>query len=252
MRHTFRILLLLVLSFSLMYAKAQRRVRTENIILEKNIFIGVKGGVAALDMQYKKDKDTYLNHSALYQGIGNIPSCIMGSVFIERTIPYFSYGIELSLSHINAKTNPKDQSPYAKDSAFITSVRIPLRMKLLEENLFTPYIIFSPGISTYLNDTIAGISVNSYSKWNGAETKWGKENTKRLNINLIAGIGTDVKIPLMMYEIQARIEVCYNFGLLNLTPKSPDFDFERRMRGWEATIGLAFPLFTNPSYGWLN
>lgn len=248
MRHTFRILLLLVLSFSLMYAKAQRRVRTENLILEKNIFIGVKGGVTALDMQYKKDKDSYLNHSALYQGI-NIPSCLSGSVYIERTIPYFSYGIELSISHLNA-IDPKNQSPYTQDAAFITSVRIPLRMKLLEERQLTPYIIFSPGISTYLNDTIAGIPFNSYSMWNDVETTWGKDNTKRLNINVIAGIGTDVKIPLMMYEIQARIEVCYNFGLLNMTPKSQDF--ERRMRGWEATIGLAFPLFTNPSYGWLN
>ena len=250
MRNTFRILLLLMLSGAFMSAKAQRSsFGVEKLIPMRNIYIGIKGGVTAMDMQYKdQDGNQYVNQSTLYQDFGNILNYMTGSVYVERTLPNFSYGLELCFSHINAE-DLSAASPYKKDAAFFTGVRIPLKIKLLEDKLFSPYIIVSPGASTYINDTIAEI-FNCISTWNDETVEWNKDNTNSLNFNVTGGLGVEAKIPLMVYEIRARLEVNYNLGLLNMTPK--DLEFERRMRGWEATIGLAFPLFTNPSYGWFN
>jgi hypothetical protein len=236
-----------------MSAKAQRSsFGVEKLIPMRNIYIGIKGGVTAMDMQYKdQDGNQYVNHSTLYQDF-NILNYMAGGVYVERSLPNFSYGLELCFSHINAE-DLSASSQYSQDAALFTGVRIPLKIKLFEDKLFSPYIIVSPGVSTYVNvtDTIADF-FKSFSIWDNEPepVEWNNANTNSLNINVTGGLGVEAKIPLMVYEVRARLEVNYNLGLLNMTPK--DLDFERRMRGWEATIGLAFPLFTNPSYGWFN
>lgn len=250
MKNRFRYCLVLAFAMLFSLVKAQS-IGDESLVMKKNIFIGVKGGVTAMDMQYKNPNDNgFVNHSALYQGIGNLKGCWTGGFFVERTLPRFSYGVELTLNRLNAISRPEKPHYATQDSAYLASVRIPVRFKFLEDKLISPYIFVAPSIGTYVSDSIGGIGFSNYSVWNGEPVQWGTKNTTSIHLNVLAGAGMEGKIKVGLYEVRARLEVCYNLGLLKMTPK--EFPFERRTRGWEATIGLAFPLFLNPSYTWLN
>ena len=258
MKSILRCLIVLALTLSVSFAEAQV-IGKESLVLKKNIFIGFKGGITALDMQYKNaEGHQFVNHSAIYQGIGNFKSCLTGSIYVERSLPRFSYGVELVFNTMNAKCRPGSEHYSLQDSAYFASVRIPVKIKFLEEDLFSPYLFVAPSIGTYVSDTVIGLC--STSVINGGLMTWGTKNASKINLNVLAGAGVEGKIQVGLYEFRARLEVCYNLGVLKMTPKKHyldidppvDYPYGTRMRGWEATIGLAFPLFVNPSYSWLN
>lgn len=248
MKNTFRCLIVLALALSVSFAEAQV-IGKERPVMEKNIYIGFKGGVSAMDMRYKNGKgDSFVNHTALYQSFGNIKGCLAGGVFVERTLPGWSYGIEFNFNMVNAISRP-DKPHYAlQDSAYIANIRIPVKLMFLEDYLFSPYVFAAPEIGTYVSDT--SFSMTSQSVINGQQVVWGSANARTLHLNVVAGIGVDGKIQIGLYEFKARFEAGYRLGLLNTMAKEVPYD--RKMRGWEATIGLAFPLFINPSYAWFN
>ena len=276
MKNTVRCLIVLAFTLSVSFAEAQV-IGKENLVLKKNIFLGFKGGVSAMDMKYSYnesiDKDNFINKTALFKApLG----CWTGGFFVERTLPGWSYGIEFNLNHLyttekipdNPDKGLKDAQNPSWDSVYFANIRIPVKLKFLEDDMFSPYIFMAPEIGTYLSDSIASsIPVFSYSSIDGEDIEWGPDNARKLNLNLVAGAGLEGKIQIGLYEIRARFEAGYRLGLLSTTPSylpintnDPDntdpqpeaYPFKRMMRGWEATIGLAFPLFLNPSYSWMN
>ena len=247
MKNTFRCLIVLALALSVSFAEAQV-IGKERPVLEKNIYIGFKGGVAAMDMRYKNEKgDSFVNHTALYQSFGNIIGCLAGGVFVERTLPGWSYGIEFNFNMVNAISRPDKPHYVLQDSAYLANIRIPVKAIFLDDYLFSPYVFAAPEIGTYVSDTTF---VTSQSIINGEVVQWGTKNARSLNLNIVAGVGVDAKIQIGLYEFKARFEAGYRLGLLNTMAK--EIPFERKTRGWEATIGFAFPLFVNPSYAWFN
>ncbi|MBR3709538.1 MAG: hypothetical protein IKM99_01080 [Bacteroidales bacterium] len=247
MKNTFRCLIVLALALSVSFAEAQV-IGKERPVLEKNIYIGFKGGVTAMDMRYKNEKgDSFVNHTALYQSFGNIKGCLAGGVFVERTLPGWSYGIEFNFNMVNAISRPDKPHYVLQDSAYLANIRIPVKAIFLDDYLFSPYVFAAPEIGTYVSDTTF---VTSQSIINGEVVQWGTKNARSLNLNIVAGVGVDAKIQIGLYEFKARFEAGYRLGLLNTMAK--EIPFERKTRGWEATIGFAFPLFVNPSYAWFN
>lgn len=222
----------------------------ESPINEKNIAIGVKGGISVMDMAYNTGSKSYVNHSILYQQPWKAIHCFAGGVSVERTTPRLSYGVELLLTGLDAR-KPADTVRYAeRDSAFYAHLRIPVRLNLYKGHKFIPFVFVAPSVSSYLYLPISDkLSYNGYSVWNGVGVDWGTKNARMLNVNVMAGAGVDYRIDIGNYEIRARFEAGYQIGLLNTVPSN--LPMTRKTRGWEATVGLVFPLFKNPHYSWL-
>ena len=203
-----------------------------------------------MDMVYRTQDNSYVNHSVLYQRPYQAISCAMGGITLERVTPRFSYGVEVSVSGWNA-VKPADEIRYAEqDSAFFANLRIPVKLYLVTNAKALPYVFVAPQVSTYLDAQITNkIGFKGYSKWNGVSMDWGTRNATPIHISVLAGLGMDYRIDIKNYEIRARLEAGYQLGLLNTLPST--INMSRKARGWEATIGVTFPLFTNPHYSWL-
>ena len=251
------VLLAIALAFACLSMRAQG---IEDPVMKNNIFVGLKAGVTAMDMSYQKGHTSFVNHSILLSNPANALSCMVGGITVDRSLPGFSYGVECLITGLNAQS-PKDDlghPDYVKqDSAFFVNVRVPLRVKFLNRQragktvAFHPYVFVAPNVSTYVYAPLSNdLTVNGYSVWNGESIDWGSKNTNFLSLSVVGGVGVESDIELGLYAIRARFEAGYNYGLLNMAPETLNMD--RKMRGWEATLGVSFPLFTNPHYGWLN
>lgn len=288
MKKTVTTLLLLFIPFICNVTLGQS-LGLEKRVSKKNIYITLKGGLADMGMQYSGEKPngnktesfSFFNHSALYNAFLNdtismkdvangVTSCYLGGIGAERTLPHFSYGLEVYLSGIKATTTPKkvekkpeqepnpasnkvsemtvdpDQMIATKDSTIMVHFRVPARVTFLDDYYCSPYLMAAAQVGTYLS---SGASI-----WNGQEVEWGDNNTQFLQCSLVAGVGMNANIPAGDYEFRLRLEVCYNLGLNNLnkmTKMGSINDFSRKLKGLEATIGVSFPLFINPSYSWM-
>lgn len=249
MKKTIYLILSAVFLLSCGLLKAQV-IGIESPIAEKNIFIGIKGGVNAMDMVYRTNENSFVNHSVLYQRPYQALSCLVGGITVERTTPRFSYGAEVLITGLNAQ-KPADESRYAEhDSAFFANLRIPVRLNLFTKSRVVPYVFVAPQISTYIDAKITDkIGFKGYSKWNGVSMDWGRRNAAPIHLSVLAGLGINYKIDIKNYEVLTRLEAGYQLGLLNTLPSN--INMSRKARGWEATISLSFPLFTNPHYSWL-
>lgn len=249
MKKSILIILTAVLFSTCGLLKAQD-IGIENPVTEKNIMIGIKGGISAMDMVYNTPTKNFVNHTVLYQQPSKIANCFAGGITVERCTPRFSYGVELMLTGLDAR-KPADSIRYAeRDSAFYAHIRIPVRFNLTRKNRAIPYIFVAPEVSSYLYLPISEkLSFNGYSVWNGVGMDWGSKNANMLNVNVVAGAGVDYRIGIGNYEIRARFEAGYKLGLLNTLPQA--LPMTRKIRGWEATLGLVFPLFKNSHYSWL-
>ena len=223
----------------------------------KNLYLGAKVGTNALGMRYtnmvEKDKVVISNPSALWQG--EWLGCLIGGITVERTLPHFSYGLEGVIMGLDAKA-PDTLNPTVKmDSAWLIDIRVPIRVRFFEDYACSPYLVLAPCVGSYL--TIPRAGVNGHSEWNSMPVEWGKNNIKTHHVSLLAGIGMDVKIPIGNYEAKLRIEGNYQLGISNLLPEKKDIEktgvgqASRKTRGFEATVGICFPLFSNPHYSWL-
>ena len=56
----------------------------ESPITEKNIGVGLKGGLSAMDMAYKMGKKSFVNHTVLYQHPWEVIHCFAGGITVER------------------------------------------------------------------------------------------------------------------------------------------------------------------------
>lgn len=265
------LLLCAVLCSTPMEAQSYRRSRASNrsFGLErrvplKNIYLGVKAGTNALGMRYTQQvvkRDTLIyNPSALWKG--DLINCLSGGITVERTLPHFSYGVEGMIMGLDARSTDTVKPVFERDSAWLVDIRIPLRLKFLEDYACSPYVMVAPSFGTYLSviDSVAtdgnviSYAINGQSEWNGMIINWGTNNTRSFHFGLLAGIGMDVKIPIGNYEAKLRVETTYQLGLSNLFPKkfsNKDLKVSRTLRGLEATIGISFPLFGNPHYSWM-
>ena len=216
MKNAVRYLFVLALALSVSFTEAQT-IGKESLVLKKNIFIGFKGGIAAMDMQYKRGNGQgFVNHCALYQDFpGNLKSCWIGSVFVERTLPGWSYGLEFNYHATNALCSDEKPQFALQDSVYFANIRIPVKLKFLEDYLFSPYVFMAPEIGTYVSDSVAGLS---YTVINGERMLWGKNNARELNVNVIAGAGVEAKIQIGLYEARVRLEGGYRLGLLSTKP----------------------------------
>ena len=224
----------------------------------KNLYLGVKGGVNALGVRYtnKVDKDLIVISAPSKLWQGELLGCLTGGVMVERTLPHFSYGLEAMITGLDAQT-PDSILPNMADSAWLIDVRIPVRLRFLEDEWCSPYVVVAPCVGSYL--TLPRGNVNGHSEWNGVPVEWGHKNTQTHHVSLLAGVGMDVKIPIGNYEAKVRIEGNYQLGITNLFPKQDNHPEEgkatsqatRKTRGFEATVGVCFPLFINPHYAWL-
>ena len=245
-------LLFIVLAFFGNTGKAQS-FGLEEPIMEKNFFVGVKGGVSALDMMYQMHDTSFINPSQLYQGPNRIIKHMVAGLVVERSIPNFTYGLELNVSKLSAAPVIDTTKPaplVTRDSCYLVNVRVPIRVRFLEKKLFSPYIVAAPSVGTYFSGKwpLSGTRLDGYSEWNGQEITWGTKNTKNFFFSLYAGIGVEGKIYLDTYQFRLRLEGGYNLGLTNMSqPQLP----ERKVRGWEASLGIVFPLLINPSYRWM-
>ena len=262
------ILIILVLStLSITILQAQP-IGLERRVPLKNIYFGVKCGVNAIGMRYsgkqyskesqKMEDYSFNNLSTMYQG--DITSCFVGGLTVERTLPGFSYGLEGVILGLDAQAR-KQASPAQQDSAFLIDIRIPLRIRFLEDYTCSPYIFIAPTVGTYLyvsekvellengGERVVRRAINGQSIWNETPIEWGTNNTRTYHYGVLAGIGMDVKIPIDNYEAKFRVECGWNQGLNNLMPKKSNIT--RKLNGLEATIGISFPLMDNPSYSWM-
>lgn len=254
-----------LLAFALMqFPLMAQTFGLEYPVPKKNFYIGFKGGVNALDINYTIDEMKFRSPSVFYQKDALervLMSCTMAGLSFERSIPNLSYGVELVVHGLNTEHLPNDTIPYFQDSAYYASIRVPVRLRFFEDRMFSPYIYAAPSIGTYISDTIFGAPVFATSNWNGRQIQWGTKNTRDIDFSVIAGAGVDAKIQIGLYEIKVRAEAGYRIGLLDMKPKpqknsnNPTTPAEqkisRKMQGWEATIGIVFPLLTNPHYSWL-
>ncbi len=218
----------------------------------KNLYFGIKGGVNATGVRYsgahynttshKMEDYSFVNLSTLYKG--DITSCLVGGLTVERTLHHFSYGLEGVVIGLNALSRDS-LTPAEQDSALLVDLRIPIRVRFFEHRLCSPYLVVAPSAGTYLLD---GRSV-----WYGTDINWGFKNTRTYHFSVYAGVGVDVKIPLDTYEAKLRVECGWNQGVMSINPKSlqSKIGSSRKLEGWEATIGISFPLFDNPSYSWM-
>lgn len=251
-------LIVAALVFSWLPMNAQRTIGIESPIMEKNIFVGFKAGVTAMDMAYSVHTtadENFVNHSVLYSNPGKILNCLAGGITVERTLPLFSYGLELMATGVHAIA---DTAHFAElDSAYFLNARVPLRWYILGGKQVSPYLMIAPELGTYFYYEVDSVNaINGYSVWNGHGVDWGTRYTKSLNFNVLAGAGVNVRIDVNDYQFWARFEAAYRMGLMNTVPDKvfpdkPDMKVVRKMRGWEATISLSFPLFKNPHYQWL-
>ena len=249
MKKSIVILLVSAVLLSCGLVKAQD-IGIESPINEKNICIGLKGGVSAMDMVYQIGTKSFVNHTVIYQHPEKMAHCFVGGVTLERTTPRLSYGIELLLSGLDAR-KPADSIRYVEqDSAFYVHVRIPVRLNLYNGKKFIPYVFLAPEASSYIYLPFSEkLTYNGYSVWNGVGMNWGTRNATMLNVSLLAGAGVNYRIDIGNYEILARFEAGYQLGFLNTVPEA--LGVSRKIRGWEATLGLSFPIFKNPHYSWL-
>lgn len=260
MKKSIQFLVVAVLLFASLPLKAQI-IGIESPIREKNLFIGFKFGVSAMDAAYtrtinNKTKDQFVNHSILYQRPDSLQilNCLAAGITLEHTLPYFSYGLDLMVTGINAQQNEADTTfRFAtQDSAFFLHARVPVRFYFLKEKPVMPYLMLAPDFSTYVHYGNESFAINGYSEWNEYDIKWGSRNARAFHLNLVAGAGMVVKINVGDYQMWGRFEAAYNLGLLNTVKGFAEgIEITRKMRGWEATIGLSFPLFKNPSYSWM-
>lgn len=259
------VLLAIALVFTCLSLKAQ--IGVEDPVLKENVFIGFKGGLTAMDMAYQKGSVSFVNHSVLIDNPinllrhpSNLLSCGVAGITAERSLTGFSYGLELFVSGLNAKSQVtgSDHPVYVKqDSAFFVNLRVPLRLKFLNKPKayhsvrIHPFVFVAPNVSTYLYLPIKeGLVLNGYSIWNGEGIVWGTKNINLLQLSVVGGLGAEGDIDIGNYLIRVRLEAGYNYGLLDMSPK--ELGISRKMRGFEATLGVSFPLFTNPHYSWLN
>lgn len=228
----------------------------------KNLYLGIKAGTNALGVRYtnhfEKERMVVSNPSALWQG--EVLGCLTGGFTVERTLPHFSYGLEAVIMGLDSKSIDTTTPIIKKDSALLIDVRVPIRVKFLEDEVCSPYLVVAPCFGSYLTviDSIpsngpTAYLVNGESVWNGTTVGWGTNNTKTHHFGILAGIGMDVKIPIGNYEAKLRVEGNYQLGISNLfsSKMTKKTNLTRRMNGFEATVGIAFPLFTNPHYAWL-
>lgn len=252
MKKATRFLLLAALALGCVMGKAQT-FGVESPVMEKNILVGFKAGINALDMAYSKGSTQFVNPSVIYSAPLRMLSCVSGGIFVERSIPHFSYGLELNVNGLNAtranSANDSIVSYVTHDSSFFVNVRIPLKVKFWDSKSISPYLFVAPSIGTYLYGNFGSMVINGYSVWNGQAIHWGDNNTTKFQISVFAGVGLEGKININLYQIRVRFEAGYNYGITNMTPSN--LGFNRSMRGWEATLGIAFPLLVNPSYGWM-
>ena len=261
------IFVLFALPFTVLQAQS---IGIERRVPLKNLYFGVKGGVNALGMRYsgqrysaahqEMEDYSFTNLSTLYQG--DVTSCVAGGVTVERTLPNFSYGLEAVILGLNAKAakDVKDL-PAKQDSAFLVDIRIPIRVRFLEDYACSPYLFIAPSVGTYLyvpekvettengQERVTRRAINGQSIWNDTPIDWGTNNTQTIHYGVFAGIGMDVKIPIDNYEAKLRVECGWNQGMSNFMPKKSEV--RRKASGVEATIGIRFPLFDNPSYSWM-
>ena len=250
------VLLAIALVFACLSLKAQ--IGVEDPVLKDNVFIGFKGGLNAMDMAYQKGSISFVNQSVLIDNPMNllrnpksILSCGVAGITVERSLPGFSYGLECFLSGLNAKSKytGNEQPVYVKqDSAFFVNLN---KSKSNSSFRVHPVVFVAPNFSTYLYLPVKeGLVINGYSIWNGEGIVWGTKNINFLQVSVVGGLGAEGDIDIRNYLIRVRLEAGYNYGLLNMAPK--DLGMTRNMRGFEATLGVSFPLFTNPHYMWLN
>ena len=240
-------------------------IGVESPIREKNLFIGFKAGVSAMDMAYSQTMgnktNSFVNHSILYHHPHSkqLLSCLAFGITLERTLPRFSYGLEMMVNGVNAQAvDDGTTHRFAEmDSAFFVHARVPIRYYFLKDQSISPYLLVAPSLSTYISDLPIPFSeetLQGYSKWNGYDIRWGTRYASTWHLNVLAGAGMVVKINVGDYQMWARFEAAYNIGLLNTIPRGSTLEeneVKRKMRGGEAMIGLSFPLFKNPSYSWM-
>lgn len=260
-------------TFFLAFALMQLPLIAQDFGLEypvprKNFYVGFKGGVNALDINYTIEEMNFRSPSVIYQASDfkrMLTSCSMAGLSFERSIPNLSYGVEFVVHGLNAEHLPNDTIGYFQDSAFYASIRVPVRLRFLEDKICSPYIFVAPSVGVYVSDSIFGAPVFATSNWNGRQIQWGSKNASTYDFSVIAGAGVDTKIQIGLYEIKVRAEAGYRIGLNDMTPLPPKIKdpahpdqmiqpermMSRKMQGWEATIGVIFPLLINPHYSWL-
>ena len=246
MKKLFVSLLLVMFVIPISFLNAQP-IGFEPRVPIKNLYFGVKGGVNATGVRYsgkrlntdnEKEPYSFVNPSTLYKG--DIVSCLVEGITVERTLHNFTYGLEGVVIGLNALSRDENEVHAKQDSALLVDLRIPIRVRFLEYSACSPFIVIAPNAGTYLY----GRSV-----WYDRNIEWGFKNTRTYHFSVYAGIGMDVKIPFDTYEAKLRVECGWNQGVMNLNSNS-ETGF-RRLEGWEATIGISFPLFSNPSYSWM-
>lgn len=250
MKKTISSLLVALLLFSCGMLKAQT-FGIERPIMDRNLYLGFKVGINAMDMAYSKNRVSFVNHSVLYQNPLKAIDCLAGGITLERTLPMFSYGLEVMVTGTNA-VKPADNTEFhyaSQDSAFFVHVRVPIRVNLMRNKKTTPYLFVAPDVSTYIDyEFNEKLGIHGQSIWNGIAMQWGDSNAAWFNVHVLAGVGMNIRVEIGDYEFCTRVEAGYNLGLLNTLSKN--LELERKTRGWEATVGLSFPLFKNPSFQW--
>lgn len=202
----------------------------------KNTYIGVKAGLNVQGIEYKGDGISSNTETAIL----NIPNNIMGGIFVERSLPRYSYGMELNYAGMASKNSIErgTQTTNLTHRAEFLTVRTPLRFKLIADKAITPYVFVAPCLGTY-----ESVLDSCHTQMGNTDVTWGTLNMIDFHVSCIAGAGIDGKLTMGGYHVLLRLEGAYNYGIRDIWVSNEAI--RGYLRGWEASISIAFPLQRN-------
>lgn len=190
---------------------------------------GVKGGLNSSKIIFSSDLDVpgqkYLNSYCF----GAFLTLNLGPVGFQPEILYSRRGIESQIL-----LNPQDPASLAKAATMLDYIEIPLlfRLNVIPVGPIKIYVFGGPSYG-FLQKAKIRITLMGLN-----EEQDIKRNFKTRSLAAVAGVGLDIKIPLL-FKITA--DARYHHGFSNILSENSSFISDKaRNSGFSVMLGIGF------------